>query len=109
MPELPEIETIAHKLSELLIGEVIKRVRVENHLLICGSTVEDFEKMLLGKEFQSFRGDGKFLVMKLDSDIEIVINRSLQAGQIWTPESCPSRNGTGTLLRGVSTQMSGDL
>jgi formamidopyrimidine-DNA glycosylase len=77
LPELPELETIAVKLYESLAGLEITRAKVHNHIILYGTTVEDFERTLPGHSFGSFRADGKFLVATLTNNLEIVINPML--------------------------------
>ena len=77
MPELPELEVIAKKLEQILEGLEIRQVRVFDHIILYGRTVEDFEKQLRGCSFKSFRADGKFLILALSNDMEVVINPML--------------------------------
>ncbi len=77
MPELPELESIATKLSESILGTEIQSAKVYNHLILYGSTVEEFEESLKNQKFVAFRADGKFLICTLSDDIEIVINPML--------------------------------
>jgi len=77
MPELPELEAIAVKLSENLVGTRISVATVYDHIIIYGSTVEDFEDSVKNQSFEAFRADGKFLICNLSNNIEIVINPML--------------------------------
>ncbi|MHA2425165.1 MAG: DNA-formamidopyrimidine glycosylase family protein [Candidatus Thorarchaeota archaeon] len=77
MPELPELEAIAIKLEETLVGLKINQVKVYNHIILYGTTVEDFEKSLPSHSFESFRADGKFLIASLSEGLEIIINPML--------------------------------
>jgi formamidopyrimidine-DNA glycosylase len=77
VPELPELEAIAVKLEEALKGADIKEVAVYNHIILYGTTAQDFEKTLPSLHFEAFRADGKFLIMSLSGNYEIVINPML--------------------------------
>lgn len=77
MPELPELEAIAIKLDESLKDAEIKEVTVYNHIILYGTTAQDFEKALPGLRFEAFRADGKFLIISLSGNYEIVINPML--------------------------------
>ncbi|MFW9847491.1 MAG: DNA-formamidopyrimidine glycosylase family protein [Candidatus Thorarchaeota archaeon] len=77
MPELPELESIATKLNQTLVGLEITGSKVYNHLILYGTTVEDFENLLPGQHFESFRADGKFLIATLADSYEIIINPML--------------------------------
>ncbi|MFQ5831181.1 MAG: Fpg/Nei family DNA glycosylase [Candidatus Thorarchaeota archaeon] len=76
MPELPEIEVLARRLTEQLKGEVIKRIKVYDHIVIHGQPVDHFESESIGESFQSFRPDGKFIIMELVNH-DLVINPML--------------------------------
>lgn len=76
MPELPELEVICERLSDLLTGRTIAKVMVHNHIVVHGLTVDDFSNGAIGERFQSFAADGKFMIMTLDQHA-IVINPML--------------------------------
>jgi formamidopyrimidine-DNA glycosylase len=77
MPELPELEVIADRLTDVLAGETIDDVAVYNHLVIHGETADQFTEKARGRSFLAFRADGKFLIMSLSDSLEIVINPML--------------------------------
>ena len=76
MPELPEIEVLARRLREKLAGEAIRKVKVHDHVVIHGQPVDHFESASVGEAFQSFRPDGKFIIMELDNH-DLVVNPML--------------------------------
>lgn len=76
MPELPELEVISQRLTEFLVGAIVKQVTVHNHIVIHGMPVEEFESCSVGESFQMFKPDGKFLIMIL-SEHELVVNPML--------------------------------
>jgi formamidopyrimidine-DNA glycosylase len=76
VPELPELTVIADKLTHRLRGQKIQQVIVHNHLVIHGTTAEEFETGPVGMSFASVRVDGKFLIADL-GEKEIVINPML--------------------------------
>ncbi|MHA2213938.1 MAG: DNA-formamidopyrimidine glycosylase family protein, partial [Candidatus Thorarchaeota archaeon] len=82
MPELPELEIIAIRMTEQFGGKTIKSTAVHNHLVIHGIEAHEFEAGVVGREFDSVEADGKFLLLKLSGDREIVINPML-AGRFW--------------------------
>ena len=67
MPELPELQVISDRLDEMINGQRISKVTVHNHIVVHGQPVSDFEKGAVGERFQSFRADGKFLIMCLEN------------------------------------------
>lgn len=76
MPELPELQIISERLTDLLIGRVITKVTVHNHIVIHGQPISDFERIAVGERFQSFEADGKFLILSLENH-DFVINPML--------------------------------
>jgi len=77
MPEIPELEAIAQRLTEAFSGKTIRGLSVHNHLVIHGTTVERFEGLPTGKVFQSFDADGKFIIAGMSDSLQIVINPML--------------------------------
>ncbi len=77
MPELPELEAIAIKLADALQGTQIHDVKVYDHIILYGTTIDLFERILIGKEFLGFRADGKFLIAELSENLEVIINPML--------------------------------
>ncbi len=68
MPELPEIETLRHDLSELMIGKSINGVSVANRRSIrVHSSIGEFEQPLLGAQIREIRRKGKFLSITVSS------------------------------------------
>ncbi|MFX1602410.1 MAG: Fpg/Nei family DNA glycosylase [Promethearchaeota archaeon] len=76
MPELPEIEVLARRLKEQLIGKAVRSVKVYDHVVIHGRPVDSFESASVGESFQSFRPDGKFIIMRLEMH-DLVVNPML--------------------------------
>jgi formamidopyrimidine-DNA glycosylase len=76
VPELPELMTIAQKLSERLKGESIQVTKVYDHLVIHGSPVDDFLAGFDGEVIQDFTADGKFLIGNLVHS-DLVVNPML--------------------------------
>jgi formamidopyrimidine-DNA glycosylase len=76
MPELPELEVIANRLTERIAGARVQSVKVHDHIVIHGMTASEFEASSVGESFQSFRPDGKFIIMELDEH-DLVVNPML--------------------------------
>ncbi|MFX1471113.1 MAG: Fpg/Nei family DNA glycosylase [Promethearchaeota archaeon] len=76
MPELPELEVIAKRLNERLIGSKIQSVKVHDHIVIHSTTADEFEASSVGESFQFFRPDGKFIIMEMDEH-DLVVNPML--------------------------------
>ncbi len=77
MPELPELEVMAEKLTKAVGGKTILEVDVHNHIVLYGTTVEKFTSSISGTRIDSVRADGKFLTISLSGSKEIVVNPML--------------------------------
>lgn len=66
MPELPEVETIAHQLREYVRGAVINHVELYREDYLRGQAKEDFIKGVEGRSLKNIFRRGKFLIFHLD-------------------------------------------
>jgi formamidopyrimidine-DNA glycosylase len=76
MPELPELQVIAERLTSLLAGMTIKKTVVHNHIVVHGLPANDFELKSVGETFESVTADGKFLIFSLTNH-DVVLNLML--------------------------------
>ncbi|MFW9913918.1 MAG: DNA-formamidopyrimidine glycosylase family protein, partial [Candidatus Thorarchaeota archaeon] len=76
MPELPELEVIAKRLTERIAGSRVLSVKVHDHIVIHGMTASEFEVSSVGESFKSFRPDGKFIIMEMDEH-DLIVNPML--------------------------------
>jgi formamidopyrimidine-DNA glycosylase len=76
MPELPELQIIAERLTTHLAGLTIKKTMVHNHIVVHGLPVDDFVSRSIGETFESVVADGKFLILSLTNH-DIVLNLML--------------------------------
>jgi formamidopyrimidine-DNA glycosylase len=67
MPELPEVETIAAGLRELVVGRTISRVAVHWPRTVAFPSVGDFQARLAGRRILSVGRRGKYLMLGLDA------------------------------------------
>ncbi|MBN1246130.1 MAG: bifunctional DNA-formamidopyrimidine glycosylase/DNA-(apurinic or apyrimidinic site) lyase [Anaerolineae bacterium] len=74
MPELPEVETIAQKLSPALVGHEVVQVDVGWDRTIDRPDVVSFRKALIGSRFTGIGRRGKFLVMDLDTGQSLLVH-----------------------------------
>ena len=77
MPELPELEAIAYKLTEQFKGVKVHQAAVLNHLVLYNVTMDQFQNDVEEATFTGFRADGKFLIIEFDGALEIVVNPML--------------------------------
>lgn len=73
MPELPEVETIAQGLNDLLVGERINRVRV-NCLSSLRQAEDKFCSNLQNRQIIQVRRRGKLLFIDLDRDEHLIFH-----------------------------------
>jgi formamidopyrimidine-DNA glycosylase len=66
MPELPEVETIARGLHELLVGRAITSVSVNWSRTVAEPTLDEFMAQLAGRHVVSVGRRAKYLVIQLD-------------------------------------------
>ena len=76
MPELPELQIIAERLTSELAGHSIRQTKVYNHIVVHGMPVADFEAKSTGETFETVAADGKFLIFSL-TNYDIVLNLML--------------------------------
>jgi formamidopyrimidine-DNA glycosylase len=81
MPELPDLEIVKERLLDVLPGQRIERVEVLRPLVVRNLAPGDFASALERAEFRTVRRRGKFVVLDLVGDNELVVNPML-AGRL---------------------------
>ena len=81
MPELPEVETIRRELEREVVGKKIKTVEVSGTRTVRRQTKKQFIAALEGTKFTGVSRRGKFLVMNLDSEEQLVVHLRM-SGQL---------------------------
>lgn len=77
MPELPEVETIVQGLRKSVIGKRIKGVKCDGCRVF---TQKNFKKDLVGKRIKSVRRRGKFILMELSDNHQLLIHLGMTGG-----------------------------
>jgi formamidopyrimidine-DNA glycosylase len=77
LPELPELAALSTRLTESLAGRTIQEVRVYNHIVIHGMTVDRFISGIKGHEVHKVRVDGRFMIIELSHGFDIALNPML--------------------------------
>jgi formamidopyrimidine-DNA glycosylase len=95
MPELPDLEVVKERLQEVLPGQRIEEAEVLRPLVVRCLVPGDFAAALRGREFQSLRRRGKFLIVELVGGDKLVINPML-AGRL---QYCAPDQSCATLMR----------
>ena len=82
MPELPEVETIANGLNQVLPGEIIKNVEIFYSGCIKGD-LGSFQESVKNRQIQGVRRRGKLLILDLDRDKHIVCHLKMTGQLLW--------------------------
>lgn len=85
MPEAPEMQVVAEFLDSRLPGKRIQTAKILKPIV--RSLAGDFEKDAVDRETESVKRRGKFLLIRLSGQRQIVINPKLTGGL----QHCPSR------------------
>lgn len=105
MPELPEAETIARGLNQVLPGKAVRRMEVVREDVLAAPAAR-FAVALRGNRIRRVARRGKNVVLELDGRVRVVVNlgmtgRLLPLPAPETPESDPSPpDGSGPLGHG---------
>lgn len=74
MPELPEVETVARGLNKIILGEVVKEVKVLRDESVGHPTKTQFERLLKGHAFENATRRGKYIVIDLSHGAKLVVH-----------------------------------
>ena len=93
MPELPEVETVARDLRELLMGQSIGDVEVYWERSIATPSPGEFCARLRGRQILAVARRGKFIVLHLDrSDLLVHLGMTGQLLVEWADETLGRRH-----------------
>ena len=82
MPELPEVETLRRELAEVLIGQVIKSVKV---LWPKSVTPKDFARKLKGSKILGVNRRAKILLLNLTDNQTLAIHLKMTGQLVYRP------------------------
>ena len=74
MPELPEVETIARQLKDLVVGRRVRAFVSHWHRVTEPLSARDFEKRLVGRQITGVSRRGKFVVLELDGGEALIVS-----------------------------------
>src|SRR5690606_16804802 len=81
MPELPDITVYVERLTALLHGHVLERLRIANPFVL--RSVEPPVGAVEGRRIEGFDSMGKRIVMRLDGGLFIVIHLMIAGRLRW--------------------------
>jgi len=80
VPELPEVETYRARLEPRLRGRTLKRVRVHDHRLTLPLEPAEVEAQLQGERVASVDRRGKYLLVRFESGLALVVHLRMTGG-----------------------------
>jgi formamidopyrimidine-DNA glycosylase len=80
MPELPEVETYRTQLEPRLLGRTFERVRVHDHRLTMPLEPHEVEVELEGERVAAVERRGKYLVIRFESGLALVVHLRMTGG-----------------------------
>jgi len=104
MPELPEVETIARKLSPILTGREIRSVDLRWKRSLSTPTPSEFQKQLCGQHIERISRRGKFLRLYLSHD-QLLIHLRM-SGDLYTADATRLPEKHDRMILGLSGDLS---
>ena len=74
MPELPEVETIKNELASRVVGQSLSEVTILDAKLVCGGSVEEVRRGLIGQKVESLERRGKYLIFQLSNGKSLIMH-----------------------------------
>ncbi len=87
MPELPEVETIRAQLAPRLEGRVLERVEILDPRLTRPNDLFEVAEELEGDRVAAVERRGKYLVLRLESGLALLVHLRMTGGFGWEPAS----------------------
>lgn len=99
MPELPEVEAIKRVIEPQIQGLRIKNVTVKRPEVIAHPTVDNFCKLLAGQTVDRMMRRGKFLIIMLNGDDQIILHLRMTGCLLLTPNDYPEEKHTHVIFQ----------
>jgi formamidopyrimidine-DNA glycosylase len=87
MPELPEVETIRAQLAPRLEGRVLERVEILDPRLTRPNDLFEIAEELEGDRVAAVERRGKYLVLRLESGLALLVHLRMTGSFGWEPAS----------------------
>jgi formamidopyrimidine-DNA glycosylase len=85
MPELPEVETIKNALAPFLVGCTFSDVRISDSRPIQRLSLDEFRGGLAGRNITGLSRRGKYLIIGLSGDGNLIIHLRMTGTLLWNP------------------------
>jgi formamidopyrimidine-DNA glycosylase len=77
MPELPDLEYVAHQLQGEAVGRTVDAVRVKEPIVLRVAVAGTLGELLVGKRLTRLERHGNFLVLDLEPGLQLIVNPML--------------------------------
>ena len=85
MPELPEVETIRNELSPWVVGQSFARVTISDVKVVCGCSVKEVRRRLIGQKADKLERRGKYLIFHLSNGNAMIIHLRMTGSLLLDP------------------------
>lgn len=99
MPELPEVETTARELRDLVVGCRVRAVGgMDWPWMLPNVAPDELARALVGRSIRAVERRGKYLLLRLDHGASLVIHRKMTGNLIVVPSDAPVQRHTHLVL-----------
>ncbi len=99
MPELPEIETIKSVIEPQIKELTIENITVNRPEVIAHPTADEFCKAVTGQNISSMERRGKFLLINLKNESQIILHLRMTGCLLVTPHDYPMEKHTHIIMQ----------
>ena len=85
MPELPEVETIRNELAPWIVGQSFTKVTVSDAKAVCGRSVSEIRRGLVGQKVAGLARRGKYLIFHLSNGNALIIHLRMTGSLLLDP------------------------
>jgi formamidopyrimidine-DNA glycosylase len=86
MPELPEVETIKNELAPWVVGQSFTKATIFDDKLVCGCSVGEVRRGLVGRKIESLKRRGKYLIFGLSNGRSLIMHLRMTGSLLLDPE-----------------------
>jgi formamidopyrimidine-DNA glycosylase len=86
MPELPEVETIRNELAPWVVGQSFTKVTIFDDKLVCGCSIGEVRRGLVGQKIESLERRGKYLIFHLWNGRSLIIHLRMTGSLLLDPQ-----------------------